>query len=103
MEYQESSVTTKALILLLFFSFWSSMALIFIAAHFKNRKEFPELQLIIVVLPGKTPVYAEVTFLYKFGVHYLYFVIVSPSSHAGTLYQGCTYVGIGVEGPDPHL
>ena len=24
------------------------------------RKEFPELQLIVVVLPGKTPVYAEV-------------------------------------------
>ena len=25
-----------------------------------GRKEFAELQLIIVVLPGKTPVYAEV-------------------------------------------
>jgi hypothetical protein len=57
-------LTAKVLILFVFFFvlvFGGSD--LFCGTSHKNRKEFPELQLIIVVLPGKTPVYAEVTFL----------------------------------------
>jgi hypothetical protein len=92
-------LTAKVLIYLYLFSFWSSETLIYFAAHHKNRKEFPELQLIIVVLPGKTPVYAEVTFLLSLRTSLCFCVsIFSRMNIVSEL-----YVGISVEDPDPHL
>jgi hypothetical protein len=94
----KSALKTTVLILLVFvfFLFFGDSDLFCRISH-KNRKEFPELQLIIVVLPGKTPVYAEVTFLLS--LKYLYFVILSAFPLAGT----GLYIGIIVEDPDPHF